>query len=147
MYTVKRFIHGDIFIHSEKTVHLSPVGGRGFNEAITLHHTEDSSSFPTHETEYGQTYTGTLSHRPDTEMEPSSVENNISFDGTNVVVKSMREGNRDIASAIGVLISTTVTGISDEGAENNIRVCYDFIYPGDEVYVVNSEGNTVQSLR
>lgn len=64
-----------------------------------------------------------------------------------MVLKSARRGNRSLDMVIGVL-SYDATEHNDDGLlPDTTRAVYEFFYQGDEVYITNRFGKTVDSIR
>ncbi|QVW55666.1 hypothetical protein pEaSNUABM9_00070 [Erwinia phage pEa_SNUABM_9] len=64
-----------------------------------------------------------------------------------VVLKASRRGNRSTDLIIGVL-SYDASDINPDGLlPDTTRAVYEFIYQGDEVYITNRHGKTVDSIR
>ena len=140
MYTLKMIIDGDVSIREEESITLSRAGGKLFNTALEL--VEESKQMAVACAE-GQQAQGALVHGVDAvtahkkplALETSAVE--LCTDGDEqFVLCAGREGNRELNTAIGVVVTTL---------ENGAR--YEFVYAGDQVYVVNRDGRTVETLR
>lgn len=147
MYTLKMIIQGDTHVREEETVSLSEFGGKGFKEALAL--VEDSKN--QHCEVDGEEHISTpvagvdaiTMHKGTGPTEITSVELTMNYEHLDnnglpmqMVLCAAREGDRDLGSAIGVVMTEV---------EHGGR--YEFIYPGDQVYVVNRDGKTVLSMR
>ncbi|ANZ48581.1 hypothetical protein BIZ83_gp272 [Erwinia phage vB_EamM_ChrisDB] len=64
------------------------------------------------------------------------------------VLLGSRPGTRSLDEAIGVLSYSLEDRRDQEKPETYVQACrYEFFYPGDQVYVTNRYGKTVDSLR
>lgn len=64
------------------------------------------------------------------------------------VLLGSRPGSRSLDEAIGVLSYELEDRRDQDNPERYVQACrYEFFYPGDQVYVTNRYGKTVDSLR
>ncbi|MGL5397225.1 MAG: hypothetical protein ACRDBQ_18410 [Shewanella sp.] len=65
------------------------------------------------------------------------------------ILVARRRGSRALSDAIGVLSYQAEEIFKDENGDEMKcdGACYEFFYPGDQVYVTNSVGKTVDSIR
>lgn len=162
MFTIKRVMNGDTFLEEAEKPVLSEkrTNGEAFREAKALFNelppvegaTEaEMAKLTTQEDTLGETReiiniseAGGLAYLEASEaaQQPSTVTLTVWSDGKESIAKACKPGNLRLDDAIAVLVSTAIG--EDEGSFNTH---YDFIYPGDEVYIVNRYGNTVSAVR
>lgn len=154
MYTLKFIVDGDTHLRDEKNVTLSRFGGRGYKDAMNLVEESKNIEFEAGDIGDAEIVKGQpLTAVPCSEIqgttpddapmyEISAVELVLTDDARQVLCAS-RRGNRDYRDAIGVVM--TDLGLNDTPNGGGVR--YEFVYGGDEVYVVNSEGKTIASVR
>lgn len=140
MYTLKMIIDGDTSLRAEHSLTLSRFGGKLYNKAMQLVEESknqqmefDGQSLPMG-TEVSGVDAQTVHDKP-LALEVAAVELCLEED-QHIVICASREGNRQLDTAIGVVVTDL-----EHGAR------YEFVYPGDQVYVVNSEGRTIETLR
>lgn len=141
MFTVKRIINGATTVSEHETVTIAPNGSAAFNDAIEF----TKAPSPVEDLQQiGFDVGGIIYSDPDSETVTSHI-NGVTVicdaDRQNVLVSSC-PGTLPLSEALGVVI----VDMSKNGDVNQ-EVQYDFIYPGEEVYVVNSHGSTVAQLR
>lgn len=149
MYTVKRIIDGDIIF----TEHAAPIIGpnrgkpsRSFREAVE--YVRNPSALEPEAPKLAD-----LKPRVEIQGSEGTVLNGGSVNeitgvtlilnqetGQQNVAISVAPGERTVEEALGVLVTEKTTDGWQE-------IQYDFIYPGEQVYVTDRFGNTVESLR
>lgn len=163
MFTIKRVMNGDTFLEEADKPHLSEKRTNGealrtakalFNEVPPAEGATEAemAKLATQEDHLGEKreiidvseLDDGLAHLVASEaaQQPSSVTLTLWSDGKESLLKACKPGNMRLDDVIAVLVSTSVG--EDEGSFNTH---YDFIYPGDEVYIVNRYGNTVSAVR
>ncbi len=163
MFTIKRVMDGDTFLEEAEKPTLSEkrTNGRLFREAKALF-TEmpsvegstpaEMAKLATQEDHLGQKreliHISELNdgmaylEASEAAQQPSAVTLTVWSDGKESIAKACKPGDLKLDDAIAVLVSHSIG--EDEGSFNTH---YDFIYPGDEVYIVNRYGNTVSAVR
>lgn len=147
MYTLKMIIQGDTHVREEETVSLSEFGGKGFKEALALVEESKNQHCEVDTKErVGTPIVGVdavTMHKNTDATEISAVELSMHYDHLDAdnqpmqsVICAAREGDRALDTAIGVVVTSL-----EHGAR------YEFIYQGDQAYVVNRDGKTVLSMR
>jgi len=149
MFTIKRVTNGDTSGFASEDWTISKRGGQTFLEACNYaknpSHLEPQDLAPT---------LAELKQRSIEIQGTEEVATNLSYEviGVTVIRAGNRHeqdlvlvgaapGSRACEDAMGVLVTTRTN------PENEQEVQYDFVYPGDQLYVTDRFGNTVESLR
>ncbi len=158
-YTVKRIVDGDIsgFGTDDWTISRNGVKpGKTFLEAVALAHSPsplspldaaptlaELKSASVEKLGGAVEVQGVEVQGSDTAFEIGGVTV-IRGGGHNhedLVMVGANPGTRDLSEALGVVVSVK------DNREGQQEVQYDFIYPGEQVYITDCHGNTVESLR
>ena len=146
MLTVKRIINGDIHLSEhDEDITIGTRGGKAYKEAINY------TKNPTDPDGFDELLRTAESIR---EVQADTVElggmESFQISGVTVyrdnvygketVLLGASPGTNEVTDAIGVLV-THINGPEE------CTVDYEFFYPGDELYIVNSNGKTVHALK
>ena len=147
MLTVKRIINGDIHLSEhDEDITIGTRHGKAYNEAINY------TKNPTDPEEFDEIIRTAKSVREvqagevylQETMNPYQISGVTVYRdnmyGKETVMLGASSGKNEVTDAIGVLVTHTN---DPEGC----TVDYEFFYPGDELYVVNSNGKTVHALK
>lgn len=145
MYTVKRIIDGDEHGTFVEDWLVSEKGGKTFKEALEL----ARNPTPLDPIPYEQAF-------PDLPegVEAQTITNSTAYyiagvtvirgghvNGSDLVLTGANPGTWTLEQARAVLVTNK---INDDG---EMEVDYDFIFPGEELYITDRFGNTVKALR
>lgn len=165
MYTVKRIIDGDVSGFETADWSISRNGatpGKTFREAVAyarapspLDPSDEAQTLAdikaqaiarfNPETKVPQEIQGqhgvVLGDGPFYEIGGVTVIRGGAHDNTDLVLVGANPGTRGLSEALGVVVTTRTNSSKEQ------EVQYDFVYPGEQVYITDRFGNTVESLR
>lgn len=146
MYTVKRIIDGDVSGFESADWSISRNGatpGKTFLEAVAF----ARAPSPLEPIEAAQTVgqsvavTATFVGGTAYEIGGVTVIRGGAHDNTDLVLVGANPGTRELSEALGVVVTTRTNSSKEQ------EVQYDFVYPGEQVYITDRFGNTVEYIR
>ena len=128
MFTLKTIVCGDISLRSEDAIQIARVGSPGFKNIIGRMKGHKSP-------DYADDIPGVYADADCTE-ELQKEE----------LIVSERADSPDINNCIGIIITGSKSPTMPECHKYNGQL-YEFIYKGDEAYITDAAGNTVEIIR
>lgn len=145
MYTVKRIIDGDEHGTFVEDWLVSEKGGKTFKEAVEL----ARNPTPLDPIPYEQAFPELPGN-----VEPQNITNPVAYyiagvtvirggheNGSDLVLTGANPGTWTLEQARAVLVTNKLN------ADGEQEVDYDFIFPGEELYITDRFGNTVKAIR